>query len=155
MNKGDFVPIDRDGFSADERIRVLCVDDYPDTADSAATLLRIVGFEARACYNGAAALRIVRDFRPGVCLIDLNMPGMPGDELASRLRAIPELQPLLLVAVTAMSCPESFQRIQAAGFHIHMIKPVDPYKLVKVVDSLFELRESGVVGTRFVNSSWG
>ena len=155
MNQGEFVPTDRDGFSADERIRVLRVDDYPDTADSAATLLRIVGFETRACYNGAAALRIVRDFRPGVCLIDLNMPGMPGDELASRLREIPELQPLLLVAVTAMSCPESFQRIEAAGFHIRMIKPADPCKLVKVVDSLFDLRETGVVGTRFVKTSWG
>jgi CheY-like chemotaxis protein len=140
--------------SADERIRVLCVDDYPDTADSTATLLGIVGFETRACYNGVEALRVVRDFRPGVCLIDLNLPDMPGDELASRLRAIPELQPMLLVAVTAMNSPESIQRIQAAGFHIHMIKPVDPYKLVKVVDSLFELRETGVVGTRFVKSSW-
>lgn len=149
------MPTDRDGLLADERIRVLCVDDYPDTADSAAKLLGIVGFEARACYSGASALRIVRNFRPGVCFIDLNMPGMSGDELASRLRAIPELQPLLLVAVTAMSSPESSQRIQDAGFHIHMVKPVDPYKLVKVVDSLFELRESGVVGPQFVKSSWG
>jgi CheY-like chemotaxis protein len=148
----DFMPTDMDGFSGDGRIRVLCVDDYPDTAESAAMLLRIVGFDSRACYSGAAALSIVREFRPGVCLIDLNMPRMAGDELASRLRAIPELQPLLLVAVTAMSYPESRQRIEAAGFHLHMVKPVDPYKLVKVVDSLFQLRES--VGTQFVKSSW-
>ena len=90
-----------------------------------------------------------------MCFIDLNMPGIPGDELASRLRAIPELQPMLLVAVTAMSSPESSERIEAAGFHIHMVKPVDPYKLIKVVDLLFELRESGAVETQFVKTSWG
>lgn len=68
-------------------LRVLCVDDNRDVADSTAELLRLVGFEARACYDGPTALAEAAAFLPSVCLIDLNMPGMDGDELATRLRA--------------------------------------------------------------------
>ncbi len=143
----------QDGFATDDRIRVLCVDDYVDTADSAATLLKLVGFDSRACYDGPTALKVARDFLPAVCIIDLHMPGMNGDELAIHLQAMPELRPLLLVAVTAMDCEESRHRIEDAGFHLHMVKPVNPYKLVEVVDALFQIREKRRVGTQFVAAS--
>ena len=69
--------------------RVLCVDDNRDCADSAALLLRAMGFEARACYDGPSALALNDGFRPGVCFVDLNMPGMDGDEVAVEARASP------------------------------------------------------------------
>ena len=119
-------------------LRVLCVDDNHDIADSSVDLLQVMGFEARACYSGAAALVEAAAFLPGVCLIDLNMPGMDGDELAVRLRAWAAGVPLVLVAVTAMSNEESAQRIRDAGFDLHLIKPVDPFNLVAVVDSLWK-----------------
>jgi two-component system OmpR family response regulator len=72
-----------------------------------------------------------------VCLIDLNMPDMDGDELAVHLRAWAAGVPLVLVAVTAMSNEERVRRIREAGFDIHLVKPVDPYNLVAVVDSLW------------------
>src|SRR4051812_36969340 len=68
-------------------LRVLVVDDNRDCADSTVLLLRAAGFEARACYDGPAALQEVGPFRPGLCFLDLNMPGMDGDDLAVRLRA--------------------------------------------------------------------
>ena len=74
-------------------LRVLCVDDRRDCADSAAMLLRVMGFEARACYDGETALSLNESFRPGICFLDLNMPGMDGDEVASRLRASPAWHP--------------------------------------------------------------
>ena len=62
-------------------LRVLCVDDNHDIADSEAHLLQLVGFEARACYSGAEALAEAPAFLPGVCLIDLSsMPEMDGAE---------------------------------------------------------------------------
>ena len=88
-----------------------------------------LGFEARACYGGVAALELIQTFRPSICFIDLNMPGMNGDELAHQLRATPGWRPLLLVAVTAMTDSESRAHIQDAGFDLHFIKPVDPEKL--------------------------
>jgi two-component system OmpR family response regulator len=117
--------------------RVLCVDDNPDAADSTALLLNTVGFEAKACHNGASALALNETFRPGACFIDLNMPSMPGDELAKRLRSGLGWRPLLLVAVTAMSDEQARTRIEEAGFDLHLVKPVDPEKLVQVVDNLF------------------
>lgn len=124
-------------------LRVLCVDDNRDVADSAVDLLRVTGFEARACYDGPAALALAVEFLPGVCLIDLNMPGMDGDELAVRLRAWAAGMPLVLVAVTAMSDEESGRRIRDAGFDLHLVKPVDPFNLVSVVDTLWKAWATG------------
>jgi CheY-like chemotaxis protein len=119
-------------------LRVLCVDDNRDVADSSVDLLRVTGFEARACYDGPSALVEAAALRPGVCLIDLNMPGMDGDELAVRLRTWAAGTPLVLVAVTAMSDEASRQRIRDAGFDLHLVKPVDPFNLVSVVDALWK-----------------
>ena len=108
-------------------IRVLCVDDNRDIADSEADLLNVMGFEARACYSGVTALREAMEFRPCVCLIDLNMPGMDGDELASRLRQQAGDSPPVLVAVTAPTTTSpARRRILAAGLEPHLVKPVDP-----------------------------
>lgn len=124
--------------SSMSRPRVLCVDDNRDVADSEADLLRVVGFEARACYDGASARRAAGEFAPHVCLIDLHMPGMDGDELAGALRAEAEW-PALMVAVTAMDNEESRVRTRAAGFAFHLVKPVDPHDLLRVVDELWRL----------------
>lgn len=106
-------------------------------ADSATDLLRVVGFETRACYDGPTALVEAARFLPSVCLLDLNMPGMDGDELAVRLRDQADGVPLVLVAVTAMSNEQGCRRIEAAGFDLHLVKPVDPHQLVLVVETLW------------------
>ena len=133
--------------------RVLVVDDNRDAADSAVLLLRVVGFEVCACYNGHEALLKAPTLRPNVCLIDLNMPGMDGDELAQRLRKSADWHPLLLVALTAMSSEQDRLRIANAGFHMHMVKPADPFKLVAVVDALFHLRDPSDVAAKFLAPS--
>jgi two-component system, OmpR family, response regulator len=122
--------------------RVLCVDDNRDSADSAALLLGAMGFDAKACYDGASALALNESFRPGVCFIDLNMPGMDGDELAVRLRSGSGWRPILIVAVTAMSDEKSVARSEIAGFNLHLVKPVDAQKLLQVVNSLFTSAEA-------------
>jgi CheY-like chemotaxis protein len=123
--------------------RALCVDDNRDCADSFVLLLQVMGFEARACYDGPAALLLNDSFRPGICFLDLNMPGMAGDELARRLRQANHWRPLLLVAVTAMSDEASRTRIEAAGFDLHLVKPVDPGHLLEVVNLLFRVAQKG------------
>lgn len=128
-----------DEVNGESRPRVLCVDDNRDVADSEAELLRLVGFQPRACYDGASALRAAREWAPDVCLIDLHMPDMDGDELAERLRAEAGGRPVLMVAVTAISNDESHARTVAAGFALHLVKPVDPHDLLRVVDELWRL----------------
>ena len=126
------------------RPRVLVVDDNRDQADSAAELFRLAGFDARACYDGPSALTLNREFLPDVCLLDLNMPGMDGDELASRLRGQAGGRPVLLVAVTAMGNDESRRRTEEAGFHMHLVKPVDPHDLLRVVDELWRVLDDAI-----------
>ena len=122
--------------------RVLCVDDNQDSADMESLLLELSGFETRACYDGASALTQARSYLPNLCLIDLNMPGMDGDELAIRLRRMAELRPLLLIAVTAMNSEESCNRIQIAGFNLQLLNPVEPESLVRTVSALCQARYS-------------
>ncbi len=112
--------------------RILCVDDNHDTADSEVMLLQLAGFDARACYCGPTALVEAAEFLPDICLIDMNMPGMNGDELAVRLRR----PGLVLMAVTAMNDAAGRQRIEAAGFDRHLLKPVSPRDLLAAVGEM-------------------
>jgi CheY-like chemotaxis protein len=121
------------------RPKVLYVDDNRDLADSAADLLRIVGFDVRVCYDGPSALAVAREFAPDVCLLDLNMPGMEGDELASHIREEAGGRPVLFIAVTAMGSEESRARTAATGFSLHLVKPVDPHDLLRIVDELWQV----------------
>jgi two-component system OmpR family response regulator len=122
--------------------RVLCVDDNRDCADSTAQLLSLVAFDAIACYGGTEAVALNQTFRPSLCFIDLHMPEMDGDELATRLQAGSGWRPLLLVAVTAASDELSRERTHLAGFNLHLVKPVNPTSLLKIVDRLFKAIEA-------------
>ena len=106
--------------------QVLVVDDNRDAADTTGQLLELVGCDVHVCYDGFAALEWASDHPPDICFIDLNMPGMDGDELAVRLRdALPGV-PIRLAAVTAMSGFQDRWRTRRAGFRWHLVKPVDP-----------------------------
>ena len=123
-------------------IRVLCVDDNHDAAESLALLLRVVGFEAEAAFDGLSALQLADRFRPHVCVSDIGMPGMDGYELARRLRSSAGDRPLLLVAVTARTTEADRRRSREAGFDIHLDKPADPEQVLNTV-ATFRSRMSG------------
>lgn len=115
-------------------LRVLCVDDNRDAADSLGALLRLVGFEARVCHDAATALTVAAGFAPEACVLDITMPGMDGCELAASLRGARGGAGLFLVAVTALSDGDAVARTAGAGFDLHLVKPVAPQALI---DALF------------------
>jgi CheY-like chemotaxis protein len=108
----------------------LVVDDNPDAADTLAAVLELLGFDARTCYSGLSALALAPSFAPDACLIDLVMPGVDGFDLAAGLRAWAGHRPLLLVATTALGAVEDRTRTALAGFHYHLVKPVDTSTLL-------------------------
>jgi CheY-like chemotaxis protein len=112
--------------------RVLCVDDNPDIADTEAMLLSLVGFDARACYGARDALAEAATFFPSVCLIDMSMPGMNGDELAAVLRDRANERPLVLIAVTALTADPG----RDVWFDFRLLKPVESETLLAAVISL-------------------
>ena len=117
-------------------LKVLCVDDNRDIADSEALLLDLFGFDSRACYDGPHALEEARSFRPDAYLLDLNMPGMDGCELARELRIRFDGPPPLLIAITAKSGTDDLQRTADAGFDRHLLKPVDPMELFGLLSEI-------------------
>jgi signal transduction histidine kinase len=118
------------------RLRILVVDDNRDAADTLFNLLQMMGAEARVAYDGAAALEATRIFQPSVVMLDLGMPGMDGCEVARRIRAQPGAGDTTLIAVTGWGHASDRQRTQQAGFHSHMVKPVDISAMQAVLATL-------------------
>ncbi|HEU4439461.1 MAG TPA: ATP-binding protein [Methylomirabilota bacterium] len=106
--------------------RVLVVEDSPDARDSLRLLLEMAGHHVETTEDGPTALAKARVFRPQVALIDLGLPGMDGFEVARELRRRPETGAIRLVAVTGYGQAEDRREALAAGFDLHVTKPVDP-----------------------------
>ena len=121
-------------------LRVLCVHDNADAADSLGTLLDIVGCKVTVTHDALSALARVEEARPEVCILDISMPGMDGCELARRLRAEPGGEQLLLIALTALGDHNSLERMADAGFDLHFAKPVPPRELYEVLNDFADTR---------------
>ncbi|AMV26593.1 Response regulator MprA [Gemmata sp. SH-PL17] len=114
-------------------LRVLCVDDNVDAADSLGTILEMVGCEVLVAHDAATALARVEQFNPQVCVLDISMPRIDGCELARRLRNRPGSESQLLVALTALGDYNSLERMADAGFDLHFAKPLPPNELYAVL----------------------
>ena len=106
-------------------VRVLVVDDNRDAADTLSALLELLGHRAQVANDGRAALEAMQDFRPQVVFLDLGMPGMNGYDVARAVRNDRRLDQPLLVALTGWGGEDDRQRTSAAGFDLHLTKPVD------------------------------
>ncbi|HVY37954.1 MAG TPA: ATP-binding protein [Polyangia bacterium] len=113
--------------------RVLVVDDNADNADSLGELLQLMGNDVRVAYDGEAALAAVAEFRPTAVLLDLGMPRMNGYDVCRRIRDRPGGDKILVVAMTGWGQPEDRRRTEAAGFDRHLVKPVDPAAVMKLL----------------------
>jgi signal transduction histidine kinase/DNA-binding response OmpR family regulator len=105
--------------------RILVVDDDVDAAEMLSRALHIAGYEVRQEHDGASALVTAAQFQPDVVLLDLGLPGMGGLEVARRLRALPELSKVRIVALTGLSEPRARNWGAALGIERHLVKPVD------------------------------
>jgi CheY-like chemotaxis protein len=112
---------------------VLVVDDQADLARSLARLLKAWGHEVHSAHDGPAALEAAQTHRPEVVLLDVGLPGMDGYEVARRLRGQWD-GGLRIVALTGYGQEEDRLRSRAAGFDDHLVKPVDPDDLSRVIE---------------------
>jgi signal transduction histidine kinase/CheY-like chemotaxis protein len=116
------------------RLRVLIADDNRDASDTLAALLEADGHELRMAYDGNEALRLWRQERPDVCLLDIGMPGRTGYQVAREIRRTPGGEATLLVAVTGWSQLHDRELALEAGFDLHLTKPVSPLQLSHLLD---------------------
>ena len=115
--------------------RILIVDDNQDAADSLAILLQLSGNDTRTAYDGQQAVDLAGVFRPDVLLLDIGLPKLNGYEVCRRIRRQSWGKNIVLIAVTGWGQNEDRQRSQEAGFDHHMVKPVDPQNLIKMLSA--------------------
>ena len=117
-------------------LKVLIVDDNVDAAKMLAMLLKIAGQRVFVEHQPKHALEVARAAQPDVCLLDIGLPEMDGNELARRLRAQPETSNAVLVAVTGYSQDKDHGGVVAPEFDHHMVKPIDTGRLLALLRKL-------------------
>jgi CheY-like chemotaxis protein len=106
------------------RTRVLVVDDNCDAAETLSALLDLLGHDVQVANDGQAALAAMQDFRPQLVFLDLGMPGMDGCQVAQAIRLDRRFEQPVLVALTGWGSENDRERTSAAGFNLHMTKPI-------------------------------
>ncbi len=125
-----------EGGAALSGCRILVVDDSHDTAESLAMILRLSGHEVHLAFDGPGAIAAALTHRPDVALLDIGLPGMNGYEVARCLREDHGLTQTVLVALTGWAQTEDRRRAQEVGFAHHLVKPVEPEALHRLLLSL-------------------
>ncbi len=120
-------------------MRVLLVEDTDDLRSLFARMLKLHGFEVREAANGCQALDCLLDYHPDLIITDLSMPMMDGYELIRRLREMPTMVDLPVVAITANESYEAENKARDAGAADFIVKPVD---IPTLIDRLFGIGES-------------
>ncbi|UQA62753.1 PAS domain S-box protein [Polyangium aurulentum] len=124
-------------------VKVLVVEDEPDTRDLVKRLLEECHAEVTTAASAPEALGMLGRELPDVLVSDLGMPGMDGYALIRQIRTAQGVgsSELPALALTAFARPEDKERALSAGYEAHLAKPVEPSELVATVAGLSSLRE--------------
>lgn len=114
-------------------LRVLLVEDDPDTRTLFRVALELSGFHVIEAASGPDGVHMALSQRPDCALVDLGLSGLDGCEVASRVRAGDPDRRIRLVAVTGHASDEDRQRALASGFDLYLVKPIEPAALVRAV----------------------
>lgn len=112
--------------------RVLLIEDNTDTRTAMERLLRLWGHCVEVAADGTEGIRQALASRPEMMLVDIGLPDLDGYEVARRVRPVLGAA-VQLVALTGYGQPEDRQRAADAGFDRHLVKPVSPDQLQKIL----------------------
>jgi CheY-like chemotaxis protein len=112
--------------------RVLVVDDNADAAMLLGELCGDMGHDVRVAHDGPQALEILQEFTPEVAVLDIGLPVMDGYDLAKRIHD--QLPACRLIALTGYGQEHDRRRSTSVGFEAHLVKPVDPSRVLALVD---------------------
>jgi CheY-like chemotaxis protein/two-component sensor histidine kinase len=105
--------------------RVLVVDDNHDAAESLVDLLETLGHESRMVFDGVAAVEAAAEYRPDLIILDLGLPKLNGYDACRRIREQTGKPRPAIAALTGWGQEEDRRRSQAAGFDVHLVKPLE------------------------------
>ncbi|HKZ81178.1 MAG TPA: response regulator, partial [Pyrinomonadaceae bacterium] len=120
-----------------EGLRVMIVDDEAEARDLLTMMLEGRGAEVKACASAQEALTTINEWPPSILVSDISMPGEDGYSFIKKVRNLgPENRDIPAIALTAFARPEDRMRALAAGFQMHVPKPVEAMELLMVIASL-------------------
>jgi len=119
-------------------LRILLVDDNVDAVHTLQLFLRSGGHRVEVAYSAGDALALARTFVPEVCLLDIGLPDFDGNELARRLRQLPQAAGATLIAMTGYGRQQDRDASMAAGFDHYLVKPVNTTQLADILAAAAE-----------------
>jgi len=117
--------------------RILIADDEPHLIRSLSFVLKKEGFTIESASDGVQALNKVKEFKPHVLFLDLQIPGMDGFEVCKRIKGDPEYADTYVIMLTAKGQNQDRDRGLAAGTNEYLTKPFSPKELVQHLRDLF------------------
>jgi PAS domain S-box-containing protein len=118
--------------------RVLLIEDNKDAREMLRTMLELAGHVVYAAADGASGLELLNAEHPEVGIIDIGLPRMDGYQVARRIRDLPHGRDMLLLALSGYGSPSDAHRSVEHGFDYHLVKPVDPDDLTRVIRAAAE-----------------
>lgn len=117
---------------------ILCVEDEPEMIDLIRLILARKGFNVQGAAGGVEGIRLIRELRPNLVLLDLMMPDMDGWEVYQQMKADPALKDIPVIVVTAKA--QNIDKV--LGLHIakvddYIAKPFSPQELLESVERVF------------------
>ena len=118
------------------RHRILVADDNHDSVTTLSLMLEVMGHEVQVAHDGLQTVELAESFRPDAILMDIGMPGLNGFDACQRIRTRPWARDVFIVALTGWGQDEDKVRSRDAGFDRHLVKPVEPAMLEKMIFAL-------------------
>jgi two-component system CheB/CheR fusion protein len=114
--------------------RVAVIEDNADSREMLCDALTLAGFCCQSADNGLSGLALIDAMMPDVAIVDVGLPAIDGFELARRIRRDARYARVQLIALTGYGQREDRQNAMAAGFDLHLVKPIEPLHLVRLLD---------------------
>jgi hypothetical protein len=131
-------------------VKVLVVDDESDTREMLRMVLSLEGAQVRVAGSVREALAAFSEERPDLVVSDIGMPTEDGYALLAKLRALPREVGggVPAVALTALAAADDVERSRAAGYELHLTKPIEPQSVVAALASVVARRAADSAGSR-------
>ena len=120
----------------DRPTKILLADDNRDSREIYGTLFEHSGYRVVTAGDGPDAVRVAREERPDVVLLNLFMPGMSGHEVLAELRSDPETEAMRCLMITGDARPEQMGEALIRGADAFLTKPVEPRQVLELVEQI-------------------
>ncbi|RME80663.1 MAG: response regulator [Planctomycetota bacterium] len=117
---------------------IMVVEDNPKNMMLICDLLEYKGYQTISCYNAQEALEKLKSIKPSLILMDIQLPQIDGLTLTAKIREMPGMEKVPIVAVTALAMENERKRILESGCNGYIVKPINTRSFVKEIEAFLK-----------------